>query len=102
MSSLLVPDMEKGAESKVELGQAPLRCSSLKLSPSHRLQFSLLPLAPGAKMLRVLLSPASSQSTQGLEEVSPGTTFYWALGAQWLEVVAPLFWSPLMGFSEDF
>lgn len=53
-------------------------------------------------MLRVLLSPASSQSTQGLEEVSPGTTFYWALGAQWLEVVAPLFWSPLMGFSEDF
>lgn len=55
-------------------------------------------------MLRVLLSPASSQSTQGLEEVSPGTTFYsyWALGAQWLELVAPLFWSPLIGLSEDF
>lgn len=90
ISSLLVLEMEKGAGCKVELGQAPFGCSSLssplpfQLATTHRLQFALLPLAPGAKMFRVLLFPASSQSRQGLEEVSPGTTFYscWALGSQ--------------------
>lgn len=67
-SSLLVPDVEKGAESKWDWARLPRRCSFPKLPPflpvghPHRLRFALLPLAPGAEMFRVLLSPASSQS----------------------------------------
>lgn len=46
MSSLLFPDMEEGAESKEELGQAPLRYSSPKLPPSQLA--AIFPLALGS------------------------------------------------------
>lgn len=58
----------RGLRASWDWARLPRRCSFPKLPPflpvghPHRLRFALLPLAPGAEMFRVLLSPASSQS----------------------------------------
>lgn len=82
MSSLLFPDMEKGAESEVERGQAPLRFSSPELPTSQLAAIFPLALGSWSKNVKGAPFPASSQSRQGLEEVSPGTS------------VAPELWEP--------